>query len=360
MRLRRGFTLIELLVVIAIIAILIGLLLPAVQKVREAAARTKCQNNLKQIALATHNYMTDRGEFPGGYTEWFTWRFRGYSAFVAINAYAEGANMDTADPFKNVWPNADGYWGDDYPDYPSTAPTPIRDVLSAASRSVFICPSDQVDSSSFLLPVPNPVYPNEPYNISHVAGYYTSGSYAANAGTYSYHPDDAGFKTDGMMPLVAGKPVWADSSYSVSIGRYPNLTRLPNRGLVKALSVTDGLSNTLMFGEKYHFDPVFDSLPNDIKEAPIKQWSAWAFVGGAKASGHVLASARVPVNYRLPAGASGYEAKDLRLSAYGSGHTNGSNFAFGDGSVRFLTNSTTLDTLQKLSTRAGGETTPTE
>jgi len=135
-RRKTAFTLIELLVVIAIIAILIGLLLPAVQKVREAAARAKCSNNLKQMGTALHNYHSALGTFPGAYVN-ATGQGTG-SLFYFILPYMEQQNV-----FKlgdngviNTNPQPDAYWGNF-----SSLQTPAANTIPT-----YLCPSDPTNS----------------------------------------------------------------------------------------------------------------------------------------------------------------------------------------------------------------------
>src|ERR1700704_3870955 len=135
---RVGFTLIELLVVIAIIAVLIGLLLPAVQKVREAAARTKCQNNLKQIGLGLHNYHDSNGHFPPAFVGnpgtvptnspaphgwgWSTW----------ILPYIEQGPL-----YRQINPTVSTIPGN----LPDPATTQLG-LLCQTQISIYVCPSD--------------------------------------------------------------------------------------------------------------------------------------------------------------------------------------------------------------------------
>jgi prepilin-type N-terminal cleavage/methylation domain-containing protein/prepilin-type processing-associated H-X9-DG protein len=311
---RRGFTLIELLVVIAIIGILIGLLSAAVQRVRAAASRISCANNLKQIALAAHQYHDarrgfppcfivvpdDSGSFAGGTTLW-----------VELFPYLEQKNL------QQQW---------DYRDFRNNLVGGANSTMAQVVQ-VLVCPSDPLPQNPFDMTHLGQIWPE----LAWADGFYGLGSYGGNAGTLSSNFED--HSQDGVFFQCSR---------------------------VRLADITDGTSSTLLFGERSHVDPNYDSATAawDLGFGPLARWGNW---GGAAdpdgaAFNHSLSSP-VPINYRVPllSDPGDYSWEWMRLCAYGSGHPGGANFAFADGSVRFLTDSTPLAQLQALSTRAGEE-----
>ena len=314
---RPGFTLIELLVVVAIVAVLVGLLLPAVQKVREAASRTRCQNNLKQLALAAHAHHDTRGRFPPG-VAYPGPDGRSTSLILELLPYAEANSVYQQWDFANPLTNFGG---------PGTR--------AATSFGFVVCPSSTTP--------PTATY-----------GTYTLGltTYGGNAGTRAF---------------PAGRAT-SDGVFAYSTPTRPDRVRLAD--------ILDGSSATLLLGERLVGDGSLDSYITapltPAADPPLQATGvtgAWATVPGPYAGAGLLLVSNVSVNFTFP---SHYDPPALlpappepwadkqplawdRLGAYGSRHPGGALAAFADGTVRFLRTDLTLATLIALSTRAGGE-----
>jgi prepilin-type N-terminal cleavage/methylation domain-containing protein/prepilin-type processing-associated H-X9-DG protein len=330
----RGFTLIELLVVIAIIAILIGLLLPAVQKVREAAARMKCSNNLKQIGIALHSYHDVNGRLPpGGYMAYTlpngTLKLDDWSSdqgtwLVYILPYVEQDNL-----FKAINPRI-------------AVKNSVGIAINAPNTStlwqtpaLYRCPSDDYSDENVL-----------------------TMNYVGSMGPECLGASDpcgyAPFERYCNQPLPTG---WGYPASAVHGNDYNivNLRGVFNRigATFKFASVKDGLSNTIFVGE---------GLPQQHDHLTNGPWGSgkavvWAHFNGGAAHFSTI----IPINYLSDAGDTWCSPPERYRGnwpvswGFKSNHTNGTNFLFGDGSVRFISQNIDHRTYQLLGCRNDGQ-----
>lgn len=326
---RSAFTLIELLVVIAIIAILIGLLLPAVQKVREAAARTQCTNNLKQIGLAMMNYEGIYQKFPPGLNLPVSGQ-NGYPTSCSGCVFSSNVHFTSGriglPPMGNTFQSwlqiilpfmeQDNVYRALDLNQREYANTLGATSIGATVIKPYICPSD---------PLPRQVVT---YSTGGQTYHFGANSYMANAGTTMWFLTAMTF--DGVFQI--------NSKTSIA-------------------AITDGTSNTLMVGERYHKDPCMNAGVMG-PDRGIENLTGWAWAN-YNAPQDYFGGTQVPINFQLPPCTSSpsFAVQDPRVNAYGSGHTGGANFVFCDGSVRFLTLTTTADlpTFQLLARPADGQ-----
>jgi prepilin-type N-terminal cleavage/methylation domain-containing protein/prepilin-type processing-associated H-X9-DG protein len=297
---RRGFTLIELLVVIAIIAILIGLLLPAVQQAREAARRSQCINNLKQLGLALHNYHDTHNALPPGW--------------IGVDNNAP----DTEGPSGFGWGVFILPYLDQAPLYnrinfslPITDPTNLATV--SVNLPVFRCPSD-TGTDFWNLP--------DESNPSATIARLPTANYVGNFGTVAFED-------------ICEDPPFMPGMQCEGNGVFFHNSKVLLRDMI------DGTSNTILVGEHRS-----DTRSQVVAVTGFPWHSTWVgFVaGGAEPAARFLGVSDHTPNH-----------PDLHLDDYSSWHTGGVHFLYADGRVRFLSDNVSLILYQGSATRAGGE-----
>jgi prepilin-type N-terminal cleavage/methylation domain-containing protein/prepilin-type processing-associated H-X9-DG protein len=334
---RRGFTLIELLVVIAIIAVLVGLLLPAVQKVREAAARTSCQNKMKQIGLALHNYESSFGVFPSA-GKGYSWcasaaggpgdsQIYNSNGLVVLLPYLEQealfrkfnlneASAKTGDAAGSPWQNKNATLA-------SVVGDPTTNGNGAIASTVvqaFICPTDLNNPLGRLSGI-------------HYGPGGTGSSLQGAATNYDFITSDTDFSICNNWKTSTVRRMFGENSAT------------------KMVAVTDGLSNTFAVGEttKYHVNGA----------AFAWAYRTWVMTGidpGTSNPGiNLWHLPSVHPTWQNPPYTPIPGRTRTWWGAAASMHPGGCNFVMGDGSVRFVNEQTDGTTLERLCTMAGGE-----
>ena len=327
---RRGFTLIELLVVIAIIAVLVALLLPAVQQAREAARRTQCNNNMKQLGLALHNYHDVHRVFPIGSSYMYSW-----SWMVGILPFVDQANLFN----KVIYDSSNGL-------YLSATTTANKTNLDRAVVPGYLCPSSSL----------------APLCLGQT--WYTGPQWWATA-TYIG---------------VSGAPTAADPAGAVMTGRCitgpygqscANGVLLPNTSIAIG-KITDGASQTIMVGEQS--DYLTDTSTSPATREDARSSARWGFYMGAGTSSYPGSGAALGGSVTWTTGNDVYQITSVRYAIgnktktadaggnmyYGANstiqsvHTGGAFVLRCDGGTKFLSNSLDFGVLQAISVRDDG------
>jgi prepilin-type N-terminal cleavage/methylation domain-containing protein/prepilin-type processing-associated H-X9-DG protein len=318
-----GFTLVELLVVIAIIGILIALLLPAVQAAREAARRTQCVNNMKQLSLGCMNHADVRRRFPASATD------HGASYVFQILPYIEYGALQASFNMSAHVANE------------------VNQPAWARSLATVRCPSQTNDEQTQISAIPATASTTNPY----VDGNDWRSHYLAVMGgkkscTTPGAPNSHLTMIAALCP--SGNAV-ADTGGSASNGiMYPE-------SKIRFRDITDGTSNTLLLGEcSWNAGVTRAWLVGSLMRPGV------SFASGHKYSAYGGRNVAWPINTsttkRIDGGGTGVPNFPVNDTSFGSLHTGGAHFAFADGSCTFVSENVNLEVLIAMASRAGGET----
>lgn len=344
-----GFTLIELLVVIAIIAVLIALLLPAVQKVRESANRMACQNNLKQIGLALHNYhdanrvlppaiintgMSRLGTSTPSYYPGQVYKVYNHTGFVLLLPYIEQDNLyrqyDFSKPSGNLCINAanPGYTGlqpeNDLANYPDGVNGTANESVVGTALRIYACPSDE-------WPPAVDTYP----------GYVHPAVTNGRRSNYKFCSGGTS-EEDAVFPWQSHKDVGMFGC----------------NGSARFTDVTDGLSMTIAVGEGRQNSCDAKRSPHWGTSSNYGSVLGWTPDGSEYHMNNRFGSVIVYGVYYCTGTTSPPDAAHYDLStpfAFSSRHPGGANFVFGDGSVHFLSENMAFSTYRAIQSYRGGE-----